>query len=92
MKRSGKLLLIAMVLMSLTSCAENIQAAECILEDKDGFWNGLIHGVISPFAFILSLFDDEVTIYSICNNGGWYNFGFLLGVSVIFGAGGRGSK
>jgi hypothetical protein len=92
MKQLGKLLIFAAMLVTLASCAENIQAAECILEEKDGFWNGLIHGFISPFTFIVSLFDDEVTIYSICNNGGWYNFGFLLGVSVIFGAGGRGSK
>jgi len=82
---------IVSVLM-IAGCAEAMQPAECIIEENDGFLDGLIHGFITPFTFIVSLFDDEVTIYSVCNNGGWYNFGFLFGVSIIFGATGRGSK
>ena len=50
-----------------------------------GFWQGLWHGLISPFTFLISLFSDTVHIYEIYNNGGWYNFGFLLGASIIFG-------
>jgi hypothetical protein len=32
-----------------------------------------------------------VHIYEIHNNGGWYNFGFLLGVSIFFGGSGSGA-
>ncbi len=57
-----------------------------------GFWMGLWHGVISPVTFIISLFSKNVNLYEVYNNGGWYNFGFILGMSIIFGGSGRGMK
>ena len=57
-----------------------------------GFWSGLWHGVISPVTFIISLFNKHVNIYDVYNNGNWYNFGFIFGVCIIFGGGGRGAK
>jgi hypothetical protein len=56
-----------------------------------GFWQGLWHGFISPFTFLISLFSDSVHIYEVHNNGGWYNFGFMFGVSIILGGGGGGA-
>lgn len=56
-----------------------------------GFWKGLWHGFISFFTFIISLFNDRVTIYEIHNNGGWYNLGFLLGVMFFYGGSGGGA-
>jgi len=56
-----------------------------------GFWLGLWHGLIAPITFIISLFSDKVEPYDVYNNGGWYNFGFLLGMMVIFGGGGGGA-
>ena len=56
-----------------------------------GFWQGLWHGIISPVSFLISLFSDTVHTYEIHNNGGWYNFGFLLGASIIFGGTGGGA-
>jgi hypothetical protein len=56
-----------------------------------GFWRGLWHGIISPFAFVVSLFSDNVGIYEVHNNGNWYNFGFMVGVSIIFGGSGGGA-
>jgi hypothetical protein len=50
-----------------------------------GFWLGLWHGFISPISFLLSLFMKNVHVYEVHNNGGWYNFGFLLGASAMFG-------
>jgi hypothetical protein len=50
-----------------------------------GFWLGLWHGIISPVTFVISLFTRSVEMYEVHNNGGWYNFGFLLGVSIILG-------
>lgn len=57
-----------------------------------GFWMGLWHGFIAPFTFIISLFSDNVNIYEIHNNGGWYNFGFVFGASIIFGGGAKGAS
>jgi hypothetical protein len=56
-----------------------------------GFWQGLWHGIISPITFLVSLFSENLHMYEVHNNGGWYNFGFLLGVSIIFGGGGGGA-
>jgi polyferredoxin len=56
-----------------------------------GFWFGLWHGIICPVTFIVSLFNDNVNIYDVHNNGNWYNFGFVLGVSIVFGGGSRAS-
>jgi hypothetical protein len=36
--------------------------------------------MIAPFAFIWHFFDSSVAIYATYNNGGWYDFGFLIGV------------
>lgn len=53
-----------------------------------GFLAGLWHGLISPITFLVSLFNPDVRLYETRNNGGWYDFGFLLGVSAVFGGGG----
>ena len=52
--------------------------------DAAGFWLGLWQGLISPITFLISLFDNDVTIYEVSNNGNWYDFGFMLGVALIF--------
>ena len=56
-----------------------------------GFWHGLWHGLIAPFTFVVSLFREGVGVYEAHKNGGWYNFGFLLGLMIIFG-GNRGAS
>jgi hypothetical protein len=56
-----------------------------------GFWLGLWHGFILPFAFVVSLFSDNVAIYEVHNTGTWYNFGFLMGTAMIWGGGGGAS-
>jgi hypothetical protein len=48
-----------------------------------GFLHGLWHGFISPFALFCSLFNDNVAIYAIYNNGEWYDFGYMLGVGGL---------
>jgi hypothetical protein len=52
-----------------------------------GFWHGLWHGMISSITFVISLFKDSVRIYQANNTGGWYDFGFLMGVTCIWGGG-----
>ena len=34
-----------------------------------------------PITFIVSLFNPDVGIYESNNNGGWYNFGFVIGAA-----------
>ena len=53
-----------------------------------GFLAGLWHGLIRPITFLVSLFNPGVDIYETSNNGGWYNFGFVWGVSASFGGSG----
>jgi hypothetical protein len=54
-------------------------------EDPAGFWYGLWHGVISVIALIIHIFNENVAVYEINNTGGWYDFGFLLGIIFIWG-------
>lgn len=60
--------------------------------DVAGFWLGLWHGIIAPVTFVISLFTEEVSLYEIHNNGGWYDFGFVLGAGILFGGGCTGSR
>ncbi len=56
-----------------------------------GFWAGLCHGFISLVTFVISLFNDNVTIYEV-NNTGWpYNLGFILGAMIFYGGGSKGT-
>jgi len=73
-------------------CAHVEPIQDCVGDDPYGFLSGLWHGIIAPFAFIISLFKDDVAIYAVNNSGGWYDFGFLMGATIIFGGSGRGAK
>jgi hypothetical protein len=82
------------VLLALAGCAagpNTLQGSPDSEGEVAGFWLGLWHGIIAPITFIVSLFSDTVEMYDVHNNGGWYNFGFLLGVMIIFGGGGGGT-
>ena len=54
-----------------------------------GFWLGLWQGFIAPFVFVASLFNSNLSIYEVHNNGAWYNFGYLFGLACFFGCGGN---
>lgn len=80
-------------LLVLSACAAGPNDAQGTGPDQAGFWLGLWQGFISPVTFVISLFDHDVNIYEVHNVGGWYNFGFLVGVAVTFsGAAGGGSS
>lgn len=51
------------------------------------FWYGLWHGVIAFISLVIHLFNDTVLVYERNNTGGWYDFGFLLGVVFVWGGG-----
>jgi hypothetical protein len=72
----------------LAACARQSAAAVSAAPDTPGFLLGLWHGVIFPVAWLLSLLMPQVAIYAVPNTGGWYDFGYFLGV-VVFGVGAR---
>ena len=92
-----KLLISAMlilILLSFSACAPGPNEMENT-EDPDGeiagFWEGLWHGLIAPITFVISIFKQDVSLYEIYNNGGWYDLGFAIGASIITGGGGKGA-
>ncbi len=52
-----------------------------------GFWVGVWHGLIAPITFIVSVFNRQVRLYEVHNNGSWYNFGFVLGAGLFLSGG-----
>ena len=86
------LLLGAMLLAALllASCAAGPNPAASSAPEAAGVGMGLWHGMISPITFVVSLFNPEVGIYEVRNNGNWYNGGFVLGVAMAFSGGASG--
>lgn len=84
-KRLVKLGLCLIVLLVLSGCADTVTFAEAASRQVVGFWYGLWHGTILPLSWIVSLFDNDVAIYAVYNNGGWYDFGFVLGCGALAG-------
>lgn len=81
------LLIIIFCSFLFLSCADKqVDIQSCLNGHVYGFWGGLWHGIISPFSFIYSLFNDETAVWAINNNGNWYTFGFLLGTGSLFTA------
>ena len=76
--------------LALTACAAT-QTQNAVAPTAPGFLLGLWHGFIFPVAWIVSLFTDKVAVYAVPNNGGWYDFGYFLGI-VVFGVGARKSR
>lgn len=82
------LILFTAIVFFVSGCATH--SPEQVL-NPPGFFKGLLHGFIILFSFIASLFTDY-KIYAFPNAGGWYDFGFLLGVMIFFGGGGASSR
>ena len=73
------------LLLLLAACARQVPEAVEHGAQTPGFLWGLWHGFVFPFAWIGSLFDPDIAVYAVPNNGGWYDFGFFLGVTVLGG-------
>ena len=84
MRRLAKFAPFGVMLFALSGCASQLPTAREV--GAPGFFSGLFHGWIVMFSFIGSLFSDDIAIYSVPNNGGWYNFGFALGVGAFTGS------
>jgi len=68
---------------TLIGCADSVSFEQALKMELVGFWYGLWHGIVAPFAWIISLLSDSTAIYAIYNNGGWYDFGFMLGIGGL---------
>lgn len=83
--RMFKLFFLVPIILLITSCAAgNAQFAQ---ETPAGFWWGLWHGIISVISLVIHIFNDSVMVYEVNNTGGWYDFGFLMGIIFIWGGG-----
>lgn len=72
-----------LALVVLAGCAATAAGVVVPGPDRPGFWLGLWHGLILPIAFVVSLFDDHVAVYSVPNSGHLYDLGFVLGAILI---------
>jgi len=83
-KKLSYAIYIVLVAFIFTGCADVSPHVEtCVTSNPYGFWSGLWHGMILPFSWIGSLFSDDIAIYAYNNNGGWYDFGFMLGIGGL---------
>jgi hypothetical protein len=93
MNKKIQLVLLSFILMILAACTagpNTLMNSANSLGEIAGFWQGLWHGLIAIVTFIISLFKDTVSVYEVHNNGTWYNFGFILGMMIVLGGGGKG--
>ena len=79
-------------LFLFTSCAEVQNIEICRTGHVYGFFGGLWHGIIAPVSFVVSLFSNKVAVWAVNNNGGWYTFGFLIGVGSLGFGGSKASR
>ena len=89
MTRTRVFVLVAMSL-TVAACVAK-QSLSAVNPAAPGFLEGVWHGFIFPVAWIISLFTDKISVYSVPNNGGWYDFGYFIGVCVL-GVGARSSN
>jgi len=78
--------LFVLLVLLLTACAAGSHTKVMQTSTSGelaGFYMGFWHGVISPFAWSFSVFNPSISIYEVHNNGGGYNFGFLLGTGGV---------
>lgn len=89
MTRMRVFVLIAMSL-TVAACVAK-QSLSAVNPAAPGFLEGVWHGFIFPIAWIVSLFTDDIAVYQVPNNGGWYDFGYFIGICFL-GVGARSSK
>ena len=81
--------LVATVLLLLGACAAgvnpNVGTPPPGATAPAGFWLGVWHGMILPITWIVSLFTRTVSPYEVYNSGNWYDVGFVIGISIVFG-------
>jgi hypothetical protein len=76
----------------LAACAQAAPETVSHVRGTPGFLLGLWHGFIFPWDWIGSLFDPQIAVYAVPNSGGWYDFGYFLGITLLGGGSWFGSK
>lgn len=89
MRNPARLLPLA-ALLTLAACAHQVSSA--VEPEAPGFLLGVWHGFIFPAAWVISLFLDNVAIYAVPNNGGWYDFGYFIGIMFLGVGAHRGTR
>ncbi len=88
---AARVVLVVSVVIVLVGCAAGPGLTDS-QPGAAGFWQGLWHGIIAPITFWVSLFNPGVSIYEVHNSGGWYDAGFLIGISAVFSGIARGGS
>lgn len=90
MMNRTRIFVLATLALTLAACVAR-QAPTAVSPTAPGFLEGVWHGFIFPIAWIVSLFTDDIAVYQVPNNGGWYDFGYFVGICLL-GVGARSSK
>ena len=77
------LLWLLSVTVLLSACAAGNGSYSA--DDTAGFFSGVWHGWIAPFALIAHIFDSDIRVYERTNTGIWYDVGFYIAVISGFG-------
>lgn len=84
MKRIFTIMLVILLAIFTVSCAD---VAHVTFTNPNehvyGFWGGTWHGMTMFPSFIGSLIWDDIAVYAVHNNGGWYDFGFVGGFFIM---------
>ncbi len=83
LKKLATVAMVSLIFLLCSGCADSVTFNSAATIEPVGFWYGLWHGMILPFAWFVSLFSDSTAIYAIYNSGGWYDFGFAMGVGAL---------
>ncbi len=85
--RIGKVLALGAMLVLLTvvlsGCVPGDGANTA--EGPAGFFWGVWHGWVAPVSLVISLFNPDIGIYEVYNNGFWYDLGFYMAIVSGFG-------
>ena len=85
MTKTSRIVTACTIALLVSACASQIDEGVMREGGSPGFLWGRWHGFVFPFAWIGSLFDADIAVYAVPNNGGWYDFGFFIGVTVLGG-------
>ncbi len=78
-----RLYIIAGMVLMLTGCADSVSFVEAATMEPVGFLHGVWHGITVIISFIGSIFFDDIAVYAIYNNGGWYDLGYIIGIVTL---------
>jgi hypothetical protein len=75
------------IMFSFSSCAPDGDTYK-----EYGFFSGILHGFLFPFALIGKLFSADCGLYAENNTGFFYWIGFILGIGGLGGGGSAASR